>query len=133
MFSLLSRSRALPRSLALVPQQLRASLATTSKAHRAEYFVNIWDKPGIDRSAVADKVDVPASFHLVGEILDEQTLKVRGNCLACVCASEQEVVELLRHTPYYKQGVWDMSTAKISALETVHTSNLVGETEKTKV
>ncbi|PHH67761.1 hypothetical protein CDD82_1150 [Ophiocordyceps australis] len=133
MFSLLSRSRALTRSFTLAPKQLRASLATTSKIPRAEYFVKIWDKPGIDRSAVAGDADVPESFHLMGEILDDQTLKVRGNCLACVCESEQEVVELLRLTPHYKQGVWDMSTAKISALETVHTSNLVSEAEKARV
>lgn len=108
-----------------VTQQTRLASTKNNEARRLEYFVNVWDKTGADRSVLADKTDVPARFHLVGEMLDKSTLGVQGNCLACVGESEQDVLKLLEATPYYKQGIWDMSTVKISALETVHSSDLL--------
>ncbi|QPH02088.1 hypothetical protein C2857_006294 [Epichloe festucae Fl1] len=126
MFNPLSRSLVLRRKLLIsVTQQTRLASTKSNEARRLEFFVNVWDKTGADRSVLADETDVPSRFHLLGEILDKSTLGVQGNCLACVGESEQEVLKLLEVTPYYKQGIWDMSTVKISALETVHSSDLL--------
>lgn len=73
------------------------------KLWQCHSFVNVLDKAGANRSVLTDKTDVHDRFHLLGEILDQNTLRARGNCLACVGESEQDVLKLLEGTPYYKQ------------------------------
>jgi len=91
----------------------------------------------------------PAFFTFAGEMLDAQPsgptqgtrVKVRGNCFACHARDAEDVKQKMRLTSYYKEvrlsiafivflltravikDIWDISTAQISPLETVHTSN----------
>jgi hypothetical protein len=111
-------------------------------------FVIVWDKSHANRTKVLSPGFNTPFFTFAGEMLDAQpsrptqdTLaKVRGNCFACHAWDVEDVKQKMRLTSYYKevsfiitfitflltraaiQDIWDMSTAQISLLETVHTS-----------
>lgn len=111
-------------------------------------FVIVWDKPHADRTKVPSPGFNTPFFTFAGEMLDAQPskptpearVKVQGNCFACQARDVEDVKQMMRLTSYYKevslsivfiiflltrsviQNIWDMSTAQISPLETVHTS-----------
>ena len=111
-------------------------------------FVIVWDKPHADRTKVLGPAFNSPFFSFAGEMLDAQPsgptqearVKVRGNCFACHARNIEDVKQKMRLTSYYKevsrsntfiiflliraiiQDIWDISTAQVSPLETVHTS-----------
>ena len=88
-------------------------------------FVVVWDKANVDRKYLKSAVpELADNFTFAGELLDKDSLAVRGNCLACKAVDVEDVTTSLKQTGWFEQGIWDPNTVQISPLETVHTSDL---------
>ncbi|CAI7588462.1 unnamed protein product [Penicillium discolor] len=111
-------------------------------------FVVVWDKPGSGRITDIPSDLAPPFYTFAGEILNGKSsnilnaehTKARGNAFACIAQSPDMVREQMKKSVMFfpgviykdallltitaPQGIWDMDTVQISALETVHTGNL---------
>jgi hypothetical protein len=114
---------------------------------RLPSFVVVSDKNGSHRTPGLQTDLMPPEYTFAGEIMGTKNngeVIVRGNAFACVATSPEQVRERMMRSVYFQkvwtlcshpakadqcvdvvlvQGIWDMETVKISALETVHTSN----------
>ncbi|KAM0820683.1 hypothetical protein AB5N19_06503 [Seiridium cardinale] len=91
-----------------------------------EYFVIVWDRPDADRRRIQQCDLVPPFCTFAGECMNPnpsiQPL-AQGNGFACLARSVEEVQHKMRTSVYNTQGIWDLSTASISPLMTVHSSD----------
>ncbi|KAH6950148.1 hypothetical protein DER45DRAFT_619878 [Fusarium avenaceum] len=89
-----------------------------------EYFVLVWDKPGADRSRVGQCDLRPPFYAFAGECLEqvspEQEPKAIGNAFACYASDLDQVKAKMASSIYSREGVWNLDTASISPLMTVH-------------
>ncbi|PLB48679.1 hypothetical protein P170DRAFT_425712 [Aspergillus steynii IBT 23096] len=87
-------------------------------------FVLVWDHPGASRAGLSSTDFIAPRFTFAGECLSpvdpDKPQTVQGNAFACLAQNVDEVREIIKESAYYKEGVWDITTAEISPLMTVH-------------
>ncbi|KAI0484874.1 hypothetical protein GGR56DRAFT_47960 [Xylariaceae sp. FL0804] len=100
-----------------------------------EYFVLVSDRNGADRSRISPSEMVPSFWNFAGECLssaESSQPEVRGNAFACHARSQSDVREKMLSSAYCREEIWDMATASITPLLTVHSSEYAVKADGTE-
>jgi len=105
---------------------LASQVSQVSRKRPREYFVTVFDFSSANRSRITEPDRVLPLSSFFGECLSSTSPNavVTGNAFACQARDVEAVKTMMQESVYCRERIWDLSTASISPLLTVHSSKL---------